>query len=193
MLKESWTAIKAANGGTMVVAAAPAPTGYFGNSCSAGGCNDDAFVTRTAAAGAGNYMDCQGAHFNGSPNNPDMRSGGPTGDHYSWYFWGTLDTTYNAIRRPICFTEMGWVTSEGLPSQLPDGFAWGRGITLQNQSDWSGRLVTLMRSSGKVRLAIFWNWNFRQYGGDDPQAGYSLLRPNGICNTCAAIKAAMGR
>jgi uncharacterized protein YgiM (DUF1202 family) len=192
MLREAWGAIKSANGGTMVVGGAMAPTGYWGGGCSSQGCDDKPFLERIASLGAGNYMDCQGAHFNGSPNAPDVRSGGPTGDHYTWYFWGTFDTTYNAIRKPICFTEMGYVTKDGIAGSLPSGFAWGNNITLQNQADWSGRLVTLLRSSGRARLAIFWNWNFRKFD-DDPQSGYSLLRPDGSCPACGSIRSAMGR
>jgi uncharacterized protein YgiM (DUF1202 family) len=192
MLREAHAAIKAANPATLVVGGAPAPTGYWGGNCSQAGCDDKPFLERLAALGAGSYMDCQGVHYNGSPNPPDLREGGNPGGHYSWYFWGTFDTSYNAIRKPICMTEMGYVTKDGIAGALPGGFAWGNGITLANQAEWSGRLVTLLRSSGRARLAIFWNWNFRKFD-DDPQAGYSLLRPDGSCPSCPSIKAAMGR
>ena len=194
MLHEAYGAIKAANPNTLVISGAPAPTGYFGGNCTAGGCNDDQFLARLAATGAAAWMDCQGAHYNGSPNSPDMRSGGPTGDHYSWYFWGTFDMTYNALggKVPICFTEMGYVTKDGIAGSLPGGFSWGNNITLANQAEWSGKLVSLLKQSGRARLAIFWNWNFRQFN-DDPQAGYSLLRPDGSCPSCASIKAAIAQ
>lgn len=194
ILRESYNAIKAANPGVMVIAGAPAPTGYKGGNCGGDVCDDKPFLERVHRAGGTSYMDCQGAHYNGSPNPPNMRSGGPTGDHYSWYFWGTFDTTYNAIGgvKPLCFTEMGYVTKDGISGSLPGGFAWGNHITLQNQSEWLGQLVTNLRSSGRARLGIVWNWNFRQYD-DDPQAGYSILRPNGSCPACSYIKSAMGR
>ena len=192
LLRESYNAIKAANPSVLVISGAPAPTGYAGGNCRGDVCDDKPFLERIARAGAARYMDCQGAHYNGSPNPPNMRSGGPTGDHHSWYFWGTFDTTYNAIGKPICFTEMGYVTKDGISGSLPGGFSWGNNITLQNQGEWLGQLVTNLRSSGRARLAIVWNWNFRQYD-DDPQAGYSILRPNGSCPSCPYIKSAMGR
>lgn len=193
LLKLTYTAIKAANPSVMVIAGAPAPTGYAGGNCRGDVCDDKPFVERMAAAGAAAYMDCQGAHYNGSPNAPDLRSGGPTGDHYSWYFWGTFDTTYNAIGgKPICFTEMGYVTKDGISGSLPGGFSWGNNITIGNQGEWLARIVTLLRQSGRARLGIIWNWDFRQYD-DDPQAGYSILRPDGSCPSCGPIKAANGK
>jgi hypothetical protein len=194
MLRESYNAIKSANPGVLVIAGAPAPTGYAGGNCRGDVCDDKPFLERVYRAGGTAYMDCQGAHYNGSPNPPNMRSGGPTGDHYSWYFWGTFDTTYSAIggAKPICFTEMGYVTKDGIAGSLPGGFSWGNSITQQNQAEWLGQLVSNLRSSGRARLGIVWNWNFRQFD-EDPQAGYSILRPNGTCPACSYIKSAMGR
>ena len=76
---------------------------------------------------------------------------------------------------------------DGIAGSLPGGFSWGNNITLANQAEWSARLVTLLKQSNRARLAIFWNWNFRQFT-DDPQAGYSLLRPDGSCPPCASTK-----
>ncbi len=193
MLREAYGAIKSVNGGTMVVGGANAPTGYFGGNCTAAGCNDDQFVARMAAAGAAQYMDCMGAHHNGSMVGPDTTSGAPTGDHYSWYFWGTLGVTYNAFggRVPLCWTEVGYVTGEGIGA-LPGGFSWGSSTTLDNQAQWLARAAQLSRESGKVRLMIIWNMDFRQWD-EDPQAGFSFFRPNGECRACGTLRAVMGR
>ncbi|MCS7060791.1 MAG: SH3 domain-containing protein [Anaerolineae bacterium] len=193
MLRAAYTAIKSANPNTLVISGAPAPTGARGGGCDNVICDDQPFLQRLAATGAAQWMDCIGAHHNGSPNPPDLRSGGPTGDHPSWYFWGTLDVTYNAFRgqRPVCWTELGYVTGEGI-GPLPSGFAWGSNITLQNQADWLARAAQLSRDSGKVRIMIIWNADFRQWD-DDPQAGYSIFRPNGECRACSTLRAVMGR
>ena len=192
MLQKAYAAIKAANGGTMVIGGANAPTGYFGGNCTSNGCDDDQFLARMAAAGAARYMDCMGAHHNGSMVGPDQTSGAPTGNHYSWYFWGTLNMTYNSFggRVPICWTELGYVTGEGIGT-LPSGFSWGSSTTLANQAQWLARAVQLSRDSGKIKLMIIWNMDFRQWN-DDPQAGFSIFRPNGQCPACSTIKAAMG-
>jgi hypothetical protein len=194
LLRESYGAIKSVNKGTMVVSAAPAPTGYAGGACRGDVCDDGPFLTRVTNAGGMAYADCVGAHYNGSPNPPDLRNGGPTGDHPSWYFWGTLETTWNATRgqRPICWTELGYVTKDGIAGSLPGGFSWGNGITLQNQADWLRRAAELSKSSGKVRLMIIWNADFRQFDSD-PQAGYSIFRPDGACPACGGLKAVSGR
>ena len=114
-------------------------------------------------------------------------------DHHQWYFWGTLDTVYNSFggKVPVCWTELGYVTGEGIGA-LPSGFSWGSSITLDNQAQWLARAAQLSRDSGKVRLMIIWNVDFRQWDSD-PQAGFSIFRPNGECRACASIKAAMGR
>ncbi|MGQ9815378.1 MAG: SH3 domain-containing protein, partial [Candidatus Roseilinea sp.] len=144
MLRAAYGAIKSVNPNTLVISGAPAPTGYRGGGCDNVICDDQPFLQRLAATGAAQWMDCIGAHHNGSPNPPDLRSGGPTGDHPSWYFWGTLDVTYNAFggNRPVCWTELGYVTGEGI-GPLPGGFAWGSNITLQNQADWLARAAQL--------------------------------------------------
>ena len=195
MLKEAYTAIKAANGGTMVISGAPAPTGYYGGNCTSGGCDDAPFLQRVAAAGGANYADCIGAHHNGSMVGPDQTSGAPVGsaDHSQWYFQGTLAVAYNAFggKRPVCWTELGYVTGEGI-GPLPGGFAWGSSITLGNQAEWLARAAQLSRDSGKVRLMIVWNADFRQFN-DDPQSGFSIFRPDGSCPACATIRTVMGK
>jgi hypothetical protein len=195
MLREAYTAIKAANPDTLVIGGANAPTGAFGGGCTPNGCDDSYFLAKMAEAGAANYMDCMGAHHNGTMVGPDQTDGAPVGspNHYQWYFWGTLNVTYNAFggRVPVCWTELGYVTGEGIGS-LPGGFSWGSRITLQNQAQWLARAAQLSAQSGKVRIMIIWNMDFRQWD-EDPQAGFSILRPDGTCPACEAIKAVMGR
>lgn len=195
MLRKAYGAIKAANPNTLVIGGAPAPTGYYGGGCSNAGCDDAPFVQRLAATGAAAWMDCMGAHHNGTMVGPDQRSGAPVGSagHPQWYFWGTLDVVYNAFggKVPVCWTELGYVTGEGI-GPLPGGFAWGSSITLDNQSQWLARAAQLSRDSGKVRLMIIWNIDFRQWD-DDPQAGFSIFRPNGSCPACSTLRAVMGR
>jgi uncharacterized protein YraI len=188
MLRQAYHAIKAANPNTLVISGAPAPTGYFGG-CHGGGCDDDAFVRGMAAAGAANYMDCIGIHYNEGILSPDATSGDPRGasSHYSRYFWGMVNTYSNAFggARPLCFTELGYLTPEGYPP-LPGGFAWAQNVTLAQQAAWLDRAVTLARSSGRVRLLIVWNVDFTEYGAD-PMGGYAMIRPDGSCPACEAL------
>jgi uncharacterized protein YgiM (DUF1202 family) len=196
MLREAYTAIKAANPNVLVVSGAPAPTGFYGGGCSSAGCDDAPFLQRLAAAGGANYADCIGAHHNGTMVGPDTQSGAPVGSasHHGWYFQGTLAVAYNAFggKRPVCWTELGYVTKDGIAGSLPSGFSWGNNITLANQAEWLARAAQLSRESGKVRIMIIWNADFRQFD-DDPQAGFSIFRPDGSCPACGGLKATMGR
>lgn len=196
MLREAHTAIKAAKPSTLVIGGAMAPTGYFGSRCTEEGCGDDFFLSRMAALRADRYMDCMGAHHNGSMVGPDTRSGAPVGspNHYSWYFWGTLDVTYNAFagRTKVCWTELGYLTGEGISNPLPAGFTWAQNTTLANQATWLARAATLSKQSGKVRMMIIWNIDQRSWD-NDPQAGFSIFRPDGTCPACTSLKQAMGR
>ena len=196
MLREAYSAIKAANGGTLVISGAPAPTGYYGGNCTSAGCDDEPFLQRLAAAGGANYADCIGAHHNGTMVGPDTQSGAPVGSagHHQWYFQGTLATAYNAFggKRPVCWTELGYVTKDGIAGSLPDGFGWGNNITLGNQAEWLARAAQLSKESGKVRIMIIWNADFRQFDSD-PQSGFSIFRPDGSCPACGGLKTVTGR
>ena len=114
--------------------------------------------------------------------------------HHQWYFQGTLAVAYNAFggKRPVCWTELGYVTKDGIAAALPGGFSWGNSITLQNQVDWLRRAAELSKASGKVRFMIVWNADFRQFD-EDPQAGYSVFRPDGSCPACGGLKQISGK
>lgn len=187
LLALSYNAIKAANPNTMVISGAPAPTGFFGG-CSGVGCDDDQFIRGMAAAGAARYMDCLGIHYNEGILPPDAVSGDPRGNsgHYTRYLRTMIRTYQNAIggARPLCFTELGYLSPEGFPP-LPGGFAWAENVTVAQQAAWLRRAVDISASSG-VRLVIVWNVDFTNYG-EDPMAGYAMIRPGGACPACEAL------
>jgi hypothetical protein len=195
LLAKAYAAIKAANPGTLVISAAPAPTGYFAGGCQAAGCNDDVFLQQMAAAGAANYMDCIGAHHNSGTTAPDVSSGRPEGNHYSWYFLPTLDLYYRSFggARKVCFTELGYLSPEGYPSlqSTAPGFAWAEGTTIAQQAAWLAQAVSMSANSGKVRLVIVFNIDFDYYGSD-PQAGYAIIRKGGGCPACDSLGSVMG-
>jgi hypothetical protein len=189
LLRESYLAAKAANSGVMVISGAPAPTGaeaaFPGQVV-----NDDNFIRQMVAAGALNYMDCLGAHYNEGIVPPSARSGDPRDGYYTRYFYGMLDTYWNLIggAKPICFTELGYLTSEGFPP-LPSYFAWAQNVTLGQQAAWLAEAAALASQSGRVRLLIVWNVDFTNYGSD-PMAGFAMIRPDGSCPACSAMAGA---
>ena len=191
LLKQAYVAIKNANPKVMVVSGAPAPTGFFGG-CAGAGCDDAPFVAGMAAAGAAAYMDCVGIHYNEGIISPNQTSGDPRSEHYTRYFWGMVNTYYNAFggARKLCFTEMGYLTPEGY-GKLPGGFAWAQSTTVGQQAQWLAEAASLSANSGKVRFLIVFNVDF-DYWGDDPQAGFAIIRPGNSCPACDSLHGVLG-
>lgn len=189
MLQLAYNAIKGANSGVMVISGAPAPTGAEG-AYPGRVMNDDRWVNELVQAGGVQWMDCLGAHYNEGIVGPSQTSGDPRDNYYTRYFFGTLNAYWNLIggQRPICFTELGYLTPEGFPP-LPSYFAWAQNVTLSQQAAWLAEAAALSSQSGKVRLMIVWNVDFTAYG-TDPQAGYAMIRPDGGCPACDALAAA---
>ncbi|PIE81907.1 MAG: hypothetical protein CSA11_01990 [Chloroflexi bacterium] len=191
MLAPAYNAIKSANPNVMVIGGALAPTGYFGGGCSPNGCDDNAYLAGMAAAGGANYMDCMGVHFNAGATSPSVSSGHPAGtSHYSWYLQPMINT-YSVLGKPLCFTELGYLSGEDFGG-VPSRFSWAANTTVGQHAAWLAEAVSIAANSGKVRLAIVFNVDFTLWG-DDPQAGYAMIRPDGGCPACATLGSVMGR
>lgn len=192
MLKKAYPAIKQANPNVMVISGAPAPTGYFGGGCAASGCDDKIFIEQMAAAGAAAYFDCTGIHYNEGVLPPSATSGDPRGNpnHYTRYY-PTMVSTYRAVfpNKPLCFTELGYLSPDGLGS-LPPGMEWGMNTSAQEQAQWLAQAATLSRDGGIVRLMIVWNVN-ATFVSSNPLAGFAIIRANNECLPCATLSAAM--
>lgn len=198
MLKPAYEQIKARNANTLVISGAPAPTGYFGTAgCTAQGCNDDVFMQQMAAAGANNYMDCAGLHYNEGIVGP-TQSGGDSRGSYPTYFYGSMTargwTAFNG--KQICYTELGYLSGQGFQQAIPGGFAWASNTTVAQQAEWLAQAATAAAQSGQVRLMIVWNVNFTSldtWAKGDPMAGYAMIRPDGTCPACATLGKVMGK
>ncbi len=182
MLAPGFNAIKQQSPGTMVIIGALAPTG-FDNGTNAW--SDQRYLQGLAAAGAANYANCVGAHHNSGTTSPSVRSGRSEGDHYSWYFLPTLEVTYFSFGSllPVCVTEFGYVSPEGY-GPLPSNFSWGADNTVAEQAAWLKEGADISRRLGWVRLMIIFNVGFTTWTENDPQAGYSIVRPDGSCPAC---------
>lgn len=192
MLRAAYAAIKNANPNVIVISAAPSPTGMEG-AMPGRVVNDDNFLRQMAAAGAANVMDCLGIHYNEGIVPPTWTSGDPRGNsgHYTRYY-PTMVNTYASIfpSKPLCFTELGYLSPAGY-GELPAAFSWAANVTVQNQAEWLASVVTQAKASGKVRILIVWNVDFRGWG-DDPVGGYAIIRPDNTCPACNTLRAAMG-
>jgi uncharacterized protein YraI len=186
VLAQAYNAIKSRNPNTYVISAALAPTGAEAAFPGAV-VNDNNYLAGMVAAGALNYMDCVGAHYNEGIVPPTWNSGDPRSEYFTRYYNGMVNTYVGITggRRPLCFTELGYLTPEGFPP-LPGNFSWAQNVTVAQQAAWLDQVMSMARSSGRVRIVIIWNINFREYSSD-PMAGYAIIRPDGGCPACFAL------
>ncbi|MCP4538598.1 MAG: hypothetical protein GY832_15805 [Chloroflexi bacterium] len=189
LLCTSYEAIKTANPDTLVISAAPAPTGYFGG-CTADGCDDKPWMEELYNAGAADCLDYVGTHYNAGATSPSARTGhpaSPNGTHHSWFFLPQAELYYNIFQgtRQLFYTEMGYASQEGVPP-FPDAFAWASGTTNSQQAQWLAEAVQLSMDTSMVQGIIVWNVDFARYGYD-PQDGYAIMRPDGSCTACDAL------
>lgn len=188
MLAPAYNAIKSANPNVMVISGAPAPTGFDNNT---NAWSDSRYMAGLAAAGAANYLDCVGAHYNAGATAPSTVTGHPAGsDHYSWYLMPTLNV-YAQLGKPVCFTELGYLSGQDYGG-VPERFSWAANTTVDQHAAWLAEGVSMLANSGQVRMVIVFNVDFTQWGSD-PQAGYAMIRKGGGCPACATLGSVMGR
>jgi hypothetical protein len=192
LLAAAYNAIKTKNPNTIVISGAPAPTGFFGAAgCAAAGCNDDTFMQQMADAGAAKYMDCVGLHYNEGIVPPSQTSGDPRGEYPTYYFGSMTARGYSRFGgKPVCYTELGYLSGEGFNTPIPAGFAWAKDVSVAEQAAWLADAAVRAAQGGQIRLMIVWNVNFSSWGAD-PQGGYAMIRPDGTCPACQALGTVM--
>lgn len=194
LLAVASNAIRTANPATMVISGAPAPTGFFGAAgCAASGCNDDVFMQQMADAGAAAYIDCVGIHYNEGVLSPTAFSGDPRGSYPSYFFSSMINRAAAPFPGlPICFTELGYLSGEGMGSAIPGSFDWTPNdpITVAEQAQYLAQAASLAAGRGDIRIMIIWNVNFTRWD-TDPMGGYAIIRPDGSCVACDALGAVM--
>lgn len=193
MLQKVYAAVKAANQNTIVVSGAPAPTGWNGGGCGSF-CDDKPWLEQFVAAGGLNYTDCVGIHYNEGIVSPREIGTDPRDNHYTRYYQ-TMVNTYAGITgnaRPLCFTELGFLTGEGYPdlASTAPSFAWAAGNTIAEQSQWLAEVAQMAKGGAAIRLVIVFNVDYADYGAD-PKAGYAIIRADGSCPACDALDAVM--
>jgi hypothetical protein len=193
MLARAFNSIKSKNPNTLVISGAPAPTGFFGAAgCGSGGCNDDVFMQQMAQAGAAQYMDCVGLHYNEGIVPPTQNSGDPRGEYPSYYFSSMLARGYNPFGgKQVCFTELGYLSGDGFSSPIPASFGWANDTSVGEHASWLAGAATAAAQSGRVRIMIVWNVDFPFYTATDPMGGYAMFRPDGSCPACDQLGAVM--
>ncbi len=194
LLAVASNAIRTANPNTMVISGAPAPTGFFGAAgCGSTGCNDDVFMQQMANAGAGAYIDCVGIHYNEGVLPPTAFSGDPRGSYPTYFFSSMINRASAPFPGlPICFTELGYLSGEGMGAPIPPSFDWTPNdpITVAEQAQYLAQAASMAAGRGDIRIMILWNVNFTRWDSD-PMGGYAIIRPDGSCIACDALGAVM--
>jgi hypothetical protein len=86
---------------------------------------------------------------------------------------------------PVCFTELGYLSGDGYGTP-PQRFSWASNIRVVDQARWLGEAARYSLELGDVRMLIVWNVDF-WYWGEDPMAGYAIVRPDGSCPACITL------
>lgn len=196
MLKQAYEAIKAVDSSIMVITGAPAPTGFFGG-CSGNGCDDDGYYINMANAGAAQYADCIGIHYNEGILPPEQQGGDPRDNYPTRYFKLMANRAANPFRGtdiPLCFTELGYLSPEGY-GPLPGNFAWASGTSVAEQAEWLRDAVQLASeyTLKPIAMIVVFNVDFDRYDQEDPQAGYAIIRADGSCPACEALGSLKGQ
>lgn len=191
LLRASYQAVKAVSPNTMVISAGLASTWMAENLRSANFWTETAYSTDFVANGGLFYTDCVGVHYNVGTTPPDHGDPKAQGDAALQYYPQVVSYYTGLTRgaRPICFTELGYLSPEGYPSltSMAPAFSWAQNITVKNQSDWLTQAVGLARANPLVKMLIIWNVDFWAYGSD-PHAGYAIVRYGGGCPACDSLR-----
>jgi hypothetical protein len=97
-----------------------------------------------------------------------------------------------------------YFVAEDLPVKtLTAGFSWANGNTLAGQSAWLPRAIEVLRNQPNVKMVILANWDGRGYTTDESIMSFehgpwegdwsALVRQNGSCPSCDAIKKAIAQ
>ncbi len=190
LLCAAYEAIKVSNPDTVVISAAPAPSGSA-DECTEEVCGDLHWLQALAEAGAFECADMVGVRYTTGATAPDTSVGHPSGlDHHSFYFLPTVRRYYGAAGGilPLAFTQFGYLSPEGYDDP-PPAFWWATVTTAADQADWTARAVQLASASNRVGMVVIWNLDATDWGGKygSVTAGYAIVRPDGTCPTCEAL------
>ena len=197
MLSATYKKVKAIDPNIIVISGALSPTGVD-NGVDA--VDDFKYLQQMVSYGLVNNADCIGVHHNGinlppdvpyqdAPKSPKAATAtfrGPFDDpHHSWSFNTTLQEYARIVnqQKPLCITEFGWPSSEGIATPVREGFGFSKDNTLQDQADYIVKAYQLMKQWGFVKLAFLWNLNFNTVTSDPTttdNAIYSILTPGGM-------------
>ncbi len=194
MLRPAYEAIKAADSQVMVITGALAPTGAEGAFGLSRVWNDDRYYQGMANAGAADYADCIGVHYNEGIIAPLQQGGDPRDSYPTRYFplmTNRAAFPFRSSSIPLCYTELGYLSPEGY-GRLPSEFAWAANTSVVEQAQWLHDAIQIAGDDGRIAMIVIFNVNIRRFD-QDPQAGYAIIRPDNTCPACEAIATLRGQ
>ncbi len=180
----SYSAIKAANPGTLVISGALRPL----DDPAAPDESDATYAQQLADLGAPGWADCIGVQYTLGAVSPVSTAGDPRGDSPVYYLPGVTERAAAPFdeAKPLCFTRFGYLAPEGL-APLPSDYAWAQNTTLAQQARWLMDAVGLAMTDEQVRLLILFSLDASAFAEDSPEAGYALARPDETCPACETL------
>jgi hypothetical protein len=196
MLSATYQKVKTIDPNIVVISGALSPTGKDDGVTAV---DDFRYLQQMVNYGLPTNADCIGVHHNGinlppdvpyqdAPKNPKAKTAtfrGPFDNpHHSWSFNTTLQEYARIVNRqkPLCITEFGWPSSEGITTPVREGFEFSKDNSLQDQANYIVQAYQLMKQWGFVKIAFLWNLNFNTVTADPTttdNAIYSVLTPGG--------------
>ena len=191
MLVPAANAIRQADPNIIIISGALAPTGVNDYVIAV---DDFEYMQGMIDRGLLDNVDCVGGHANGI-NLPPWQSsedalaqgmppgysfpgpfdnGNPLNPHHSWSFYSTLNGYHDLIvaagrDTPLCITEFGWATIEGMDGVPKQSFEFAYDNTLQSQSQNIVQAFQLMHDWEFVWLAFLFNLDYSPKAGGNPQ------------------------
>ena len=109
----------------------------------------------------------------------------------SWICYGVATVSFVTALIPASRLPLSWLrmSLDLIFIGTPPNFAWAAGTSVQEQAQWLREARDLSVAGGKVRMMIVFNVDFTFFDpAGDPQAGYAMIRPDGSCPACDALK-----
>ena len=155
LLAAAHAAIKAKDPNIMVISGALEPRSWNDGVNSV---DDFVYLKQLVDAGAMQYVDCVGARSNTLRVPPSASQGGEYDSlfqfpNHSYYFKDTILNYMSISKKPVCVTEFGVASPEGVGKVA--GFEWADDNTQQEQADWTSEALSLCKQWGCKMMVLF--------------------------------------
>jgi hypothetical protein len=198
LLRAVASAVRGVYPNILVISGAPAPT--VAESTFPGRIvNDDTFYLQMTQAGIGDVADCVGVHYVEGVLPPQATSGDPrtpNEDPGTRYFVSMLQRAAMPFRTaaslrassiPVCVTELGYASPEGIEGGMGEAFAWANETSVEEQGQWLAEAINTAASLSSIQVSMVMVFRVDAPSDDPVQQGYAIVRPDGSCAACEEL------